>query len=84
MLDAVLVSGKKSMTAAGATGAIQSFEEEVTRSLDWVAQGCPPDPVRGFIPSESGEGGSLRLMNQQSFSDSGVMTWDAPIAVPTP
>ncbi|MCA9830468.1 MAG: hypothetical protein R3B97_04865 [Dehalococcoidia bacterium] len=84
--EAALLSTRANLSTAmdraldpvAAANAKSSLNQEVDRSLAWVAAGCPPDPIRGFIPNPTGEGGSLRLMEHQNFSSDGVIVWDEP------
>lgn len=50
---------------------VSAVETEYRAAMDWVAAGCPPDPVRGFYPAESGNGGSIRVFTNPSFNLSG-------------
>jgi len=56
------------LVQAVGTAAAAQFDAEVESTGRWIAAGCPPDPVRGFSPSPDGNGGSIRLFTNQSFS----------------
>lgn len=66
------------MQSNGDAVARDAMNRQVRKSQDWVSQGCPAHSLLGFYPDASGKGGSLRLLEQQSFSADGVITWQTP------
>jgi hypothetical protein len=75
MLAASYTSMSALMEATGQDEALESLTREYTRSLAWVSNGCPPDPILGFYPGPDGSGGTWRLMEHQLFGMSPVMTF---------
>lgn len=74
IVDDMRSNGLKQMAAHLDDAGMNQAQTEATSSDAWVANGCPPDSVRGFYPAASGQGGELRVFTSQTFSSGGTLS----------
>lgn len=54
------------------------YQADNAANLEWVAQGCPPDDVRGMYLAADGKSGEMRLSKKQWFTGPGQIAWTTP------
>lgn len=84
MAGAAITHARDQFSAAAARGALTGFEREYDAAMEWINAGCPPDPVRGFIPDSSGRGGEIRIFSNQAFSFDGTGSHTGLPLIPLP
>jgi hypothetical protein len=60
-------TAERALLSSRSTAHDERLQDQIADALAWVAGGCQPDGLRGFIPFPDGHGGELRLLIDPSL-----------------